>query len=270
MGAFAILQRRPLYSVFSGKKPAERYNANMSGILSLQVLYEDNHLIVVFKPAGVLVQPASPKILSQGGGDKMREPTLMDEVKKYLKEKYKKPGNVFLGLVHRLDRPVSGIILFAKTSKGAARISEQIREREISKTYHALVEGEIKPSSGTLKHFLIKDEKNKIARVSKKEGEGDFAELDYETVKTNGARTLLKINLKTGRFHQIRIQLSTAGHPIFGDKKYSAKEALSDGAIALCATELTFETATPSASSGQATETKTIKIDYPKGWDSLL
>ncbi len=221
----------------------------------LEILYEDNHLIAVFKPAGLLVQ-----------GDITGEPTLMDEVKKYLKEKYKKPGNVFLGLVHRLDRPVSGIVLFAKTSKGAARVSEQIREREMRKTYHALVKGEIKPPKGTLKNFLIKDEEKRIAIVSK-EGEGDFAELDYETVKTNGKFSLLNINLKTGRFHQIRVQLSAVGHPIVGDKKYGAKDTLSDGAIALCATELTFETATPSASSGQATETKTIKIDWPKEWD---
>lgn len=227
--------------------------------LWLQVLYEDNHLIAVFKPAGVLVQGDKPV------GERS-EPTLMDEVKEYLKEKYKKPGNVFLGLVHRLDRPVSGIILFAKTSKGAARISEQIREREMRKTYHAMVEGEIKPPRGTLKNFLIKDEKNKIARISNPPaggGEGDYAELDYETVKTNGARTLLKINLKTGRFHQIRAQLSAAGHPIVGDLKYGAKEKLPDKSIALCATELSFVTATTG-------ETKTIKIDYPDGWDSLL
>lgn len=240
---------------------------------SLKILYEDNHLIAVFKPAGVLVQGDKPV------GER-REPTLMDEVKKYLKEKYKKQGNVFLGLVHRLDRPVSGIVLFAKTSKGAARISEQIRERKISKIYHAVVEGEIKPSSGTLTHFLKKDEEKRIAIISK-EGTGDLAELDYKTVKTNGKFSLLKINLKTGRFHQIRAQLAAVGHPIAGDIKYGfvspkqnaktdASKSFPDKSIALCATELSFETATPSASSGQATETKTLKIDYPKEWDSLL
>lgn len=235
---------------FSGQKFIERYNANMSDTLSLQVLYEDNHLIAVFKPAGLLVQ-----------GDITGEPTLMDEIKEYLKEKYKKPGNVFLGLVHRLDRPVSGIVLFAKTSKGASRISEQIREREMHKTYHAIAEGEIKPSRGTLKHFLIKDEEKRIARIST-DGIGDYAELDYETVKTNGTRTLLKINLKTGRFHQIRAQLSAVGHPVVGDVKYGASKSFPDKSIALCATELTFETATTS-------ETKTIKIDYPKEWEEL-
>lgn len=229
----------------------------------LKIFYEDNHLIAVFKPAGVLVQGDKPV------GERS-EPTLMDEVKEYLKAKYKKPGNVFLGLVHRLDRPVSGIILFAKTSKGAARISKQIRERETKKIYHAVIEGRINPTSGTLKHFLKKDEENRIAQISK-EGEGDYAELDYETIKSGETRSLLKINLKTGRFHQIRIQLSTAGHPIVGDKKYSAKEALPDGAIALCATELTFQTATaPTLGSDGVGETKTIKIDYPEGWDGLL
>lgn len=234
----------------------------------LKILYEDNHLIAVFKPAGLLVQPASPKTLSRGGGDITREATLMDEVKEYLKEKYKKPGNVFLGLVHRLDRPVSGIILFAKTSKGAARISEQIRERKIRKIYHAVVGGELQPASGTLKDFLKKDEEKRIAIISKK-GAGDLAELDYETVKTNGKFSLLKINLKTGRFHQIRAQLATIGYPIAGDKKYGAKDTLPDGAIALCATELSFETTT-SPAAGQATEIKTIKIDWPKEWEKLF
>jgi len=226
---------------------------------TLKILYEDNHLVAVFKPAGVLVQPAEQK-----------SPSLMDEVKKYLKEKYNKPGNVFLGLVHRLDRPVSGIVLFAKTSKGAARISEQIREREMRKIYHAVIEGTIEPPNGALKNFLKKDEKRKMATISKSgevdstgSPQGDSAELDYETVETNGKFSLLKIELKTGRFHQIRAQLSAAGHPIVGDVKYKAKERLPDRAIALCATELTFETATTG-------ETKTIGINYPDGWRKLL
>ena len=219
--------------------------------LKLEILYEDNHLIAVFKPAGVLVQPAEQK-----------GPSLMGQVKKYLKEKYKKPGNVFLGLVHRLDRPVSGIILFAKTSKGAARISEQIREREMRKIYHAVVDGQMKSPSGTLRNFLKKDEEKRIAKIVK-EREGDLAELDYETVKTNGKISLLKIELKTGRFHQIRVQLSAIGHPIVGDKKYGSKEQLSNGSIALCATELTFETATTG-------ETKKIGIDWPEGWREFL
>ncbi|KKS25033.1 MAG: hypothetical protein A2736_00625 [Candidatus Yanofskybacteria bacterium RIFCSPHIGHO2_01_FULL_41_27] len=223
--------------------------------LKLEILYEDNHLIAVFKPAGVLVQGNRPV------GER-NEPTLMDEVKEYLKEKYKKPGNVFLGLVHRLDRPVSGIILFAKTSKGAARISEQIREREMRKIYHAVVDGQMKSPSGTLRNFLKKDEEKRIAKIVK-EREGDLAELDYETVKTNGKISLLKIELKTGRFHQIRVQLSAIGHPIVGDKKYGSKEQLSNGSIALCATELTFETATTG-------ETKKIGIDWPEGWREFL
>lgn len=249
---------------------------------SLKILYEDNHLIAVFKPAGVLVQGDKPV-------GEQREPTLMDEVKKYLKEKYKKPGNVFLGLVHRLDRPVSGIILFAKTSKGAARISEQIRERKMSKIYHAVIEGRINPTSGKLKSFLKKDEEKRIAIISK-EGEvdstgsprGDYAELDYETIKSGETRSLLKINLKTGRFHQIRAQLAAIGHPIVGDIKYGfvspkqnakadASKSFPDKSIALCATELTFQTATaPTLGSDGAGEIKTIRINYPDNWRKLF
>src|SRR3989344_3355608 len=223
--------------------------------LKLEILYEDNHLIAVFKPAGVLVQGNRPV------GER-NEPTLMDEVKEYLKEKYKKPGNVFLGLVHRLDRPVSGIILFAKTSKGAARISEQIREREMRKIYHAVVDGQMKSPSGTLRNFLKKDEEKRIAKIVK-EREGDLAELDYETVKTNGKISLLKIELKTGRFHQIRVQLSAIGHPIVGDSKYGSKIKYKDGQIALSAVGLAFKTATTD-------EIKNIKIDYPKEFEVEL
>lgn len=229
--------------------------------MSLKILYEDNHLIAVFKPAGLLVQ-----------GNITGEPTLMDEVKEYLKEKYKKPGNVFLGLVHRLDRPVSGVILFAKTSKGAARISEQIRERKMSKIYHAVIEGRINPTSGKLKNFLKKDEGKRIAIISDTPQEGFMrAVLYYKTVLAADRYSLLAIRLETGRFHQIRIQLSTAGHPIVGDKKYGAKEALPDGAIALCATELTFQTATaPTLRSDGAGEIKTIRINYPDNWRKLF
>lgn len=233
--------------------------------LALKILYEDNHLIAVFKPAGVLVQGDKPV------GERS-EPTLMDEVKEYLKAKYKKPGNVFLGLVHRLDRPVSGIILFAKTSKGAARISEQIRERKMSKIYHAVVGGELQPASGTLKHFLKKDEQRKIAIISDTPQEGFMrAVLYYKTVLAADRYSLLAIRLETGRFHQIRAQLSAVGHPIVGDKKYGAKDALLDRSIALCATELTFQTATaPTLGSDGAGETKTIRINYPDNWRKLF
>lgn len=221
--------------------------------MSFRILYEDNHIIAVYKPAGVLVQPDAPSGTS-----------LMDNVKKYLKEKYKKPGNVFLGLVHRLDRNVSGIVLFAKTSKGAARLSEQFRNNEIRKVYHAVVEGKISPPNGSLIHYLKKDEEKRLAIVSDLPKSGyDRSELKYETVKSNDERTLIKINLITGRFHQIRAQLSAVGYPIVGDKKYGAKFKMSDSMIALCATEIEFKTATTG-------EVKKIRIDNPPSWDELL
>ena len=196
----------------------------------MEVLYEDNHLIAVFKPAGVLVQ-----------GDETGDKCLMDDAKKYLKEKYKKPGNVFLGLLHRLDRPVSGIVLFAKTSKGAARLSEQIRNRTVQKVYHALVEGKFKNKSGALVNYLWKDKEKNFVKVFDEPVDGALrAELDYEVADGN----VVKIKLKTGRPHQIRAQLAHIGHPIVGDVKYGSKTKYKDGQIALCATEFSFETAT--------------------------
>ncbi len=194
--------------------------------MDLKVLYEDNHLIAVFKPVGVLTQ-----------GDITGDRCLMDEVKSYLKEKYKKPGNVFLGLLHRLDRPASGIVLFAKTSKGASRLSEQFRNRTIEKTYHALVLGRPKQNKGNLVDFLKKGDTGKPKR----------AELDYEVISSGGKYSLLKINLKTGRFHQIRNQLELLGHPIVRQ----------DRNICLCATSISFKLATKD-------ETKTITIPIPK------
>jgi 23S rRNA pseudouridine1911/1915/1917 synthase len=226
-------------------------------IMALEVLYEDNHIIAVYKPAGLLVQ-----------GDKTGDESLMDRVAEYLKDKYKKQGNVFLGLVHRLDRNVSGIVLFAKTSKGAARLSEQFRNNEIKKIYFAVVEGKISPASGDLVHYLKKDEERRIALVSNSPKTGyDRSELEYKTIKSNGKYVLVKINLKTGRFHQIRAQLSAVGHPVVGDKKYlpagRQAEHLKDNSIALCATEIEFKTATTDA-------IKTIKVDYPKEWNKFV
>ncbi|MDP3792191.1 MAG: RNA pseudouridine synthase [bacterium] len=218
-----------------------------------KVLYEDNHIIAVYKPAGLLTQPDS-------SGDR----SLMDEVKKYLKDKNKKPGNAFLGLVHRLDRNVFGIVLFGKTSKGASRLSEQFRNHEIKKIYHAVVEGELTPKNGKLIHFSKKDEAQRKAIVLDLPKEGyDKMELDYEVIRSNKKYSLVKINLKTGRFHQIRAQFSAIGHPIVGDKKYKAKDELSGGLITLCATEVEFKMATTD-------EIKNIKIDYPKEWLSYF
>jgi len=225
-------------------------------INNMKVLYEDNHLIAIYKPAGVLVQ--------KGDRPGLDDNTLYWQVKMFLKERDKKPGNVFLGILHRLDRNVSGVVLFAKTSKGAARLSEQIREREISKTYHAVVVGQPKPDHGTLRNFISKDQIVRKAMIS---DSGDEAILHYETVRSNDNYSLLKIKLETGRFHQIRIQLSEMGNPIVGDTKYLpiGRQAvhLPDNSLALCATELRFITATTN-------EPVSISIPYPSEWDMFI
>ncbi|MFA5412984.1 MAG: RNA pseudouridine synthase [Patescibacteria group bacterium] len=221
--------------------------------MKLNVLYEDNHLIVVEKPAGMLVQ-----------GDKTGDPCLMDEVKKYLKEKYKKPGNVFLGLVHRLDRPVGGVVLFAKTSKGASRLSAQFRERAVEKYYYAVVLGKMKEVNGTIVSFLKKDENKNIVEVFDREVVGaKQAELFWEVEKAGAKNTLLKIKLGTGRAHQIRAQLASVGYPVLGDVKYGADEPLPDKSIALFSASLTFLSATGGKS-------ETIELPWPKVWEKYL
>jgi 23S rRNA pseudouridine1911/1915/1917 synthase len=217
--------------------------------MNIKILYEDNHIIAVVKPAGVLTQ-----------GDKSGEESLMDMVKNYLKEKYKKPGNVFLGLVHRLDKPVQGIVLFGKTSKGASRLSEQFRNHEIEKIYYAIVIGKPKENIGTLINFLSKDEKVLKAKDNQN---GKESILYYETVKSNNKYSLLKIKLETGKFHQIRAQLSLAEFPILGDAKYGALEWENKNSIALCAIEISFR---------MATEDKIInlKIPLPEEWEKYL
>ena len=228
----------------------------------LAILYEDNHIIAVFKPAGVLSQ-----------GDNTGDPSIFDDVKKYLKEKYKKPGNVFLGLVHRLDRPVSGIILFAKTSKGASRLSEQFRNHAIQKTYHGIVEGKPAMERGDIKgkvkkiSFFAEGFSNKsdqqILEEIKRATKTRTAELSYEVIKSNQKYSLVKIKPKTGRFHQIRIQMAQMGNPILGDVKHGAKKILPDKSIALCATNISYKT---------ATEDKIINlsVDLPENWQKYL
>ncbi|OGH67000.1 MAG: hypothetical protein A3B90_02000 [Candidatus Magasanikbacteria bacterium RIFCSPHIGHO2_02_FULL_41_13] len=228
--------------------------------MDVNILYEDNHIIAVYKPAGMLVQ-----------GDYSGDPTLMDEVKYFLKQKYNKPGNVFLGMVHRLDRPVSGIVIFGKTSKGAARLSEQIRNHTIQKIYHCLVIGTPKQPHGTLIHYLKKDTDKNFVKVYDTPAEGALrAELEYEVLESKNGKTLIKIQLKTGRPHQIRTQLAHIACPIVGDIKYGAPtqiEIETNGekhtVLALCATSLTFKLAT-------LDEKKTIEIDIPKEWESYL
>ena len=197
----------------------------------LKVIYEDNHIIVVEK---------TPNIPSQA--DKTGDVDMLSIVKQYIKEKYNKPGNVYLGLVHRLDRPVGGVMVFAKTSKAAGRLSEQVRDKVFKKNYLTVVDGKIENKVGTLEDYLYKDERNNISRVVNKDKKNaKFAKLDYEVLAYNVVKdlTLLKINLHTGRHHQIRVQLANFGHSIFGDQKYGTRGKGKQ--IALWAYELTIK-----------------------------
>lgn len=196
----------------------------------LKVIYEDNHIIVVEK---------IPNVPSQS--DKTGDIDMLTMVKQYIKEKYNKPGNVYLGLVHRLDRPVGGIMIFAKTSKAASRLSDQVREKVFKKKYLAVVDGKIENKSGTLEDYLYKDERNNISKVVNKDKKNaKLAKLDYDVVKYDEVKklSLVKVNLHTGRHHQIRVQLSNFGHSIFGDQKYGTRGQGKQ--IALWAYELTI------------------------------
>ena len=193
-----------------------------------QILYEDNHLLVVVKPANMPVCPDSSK-----------DEDLLTILKNYLKEKYHKPGNVYLGLIHRLDRPVAGIMVFAKTSKAAERLTKQIQEKKITKTYYAVVYGKLK-NNDTLNDYLIKDEKNNTSYITTKE-KGKLSTLTYQVVKTVDNLNLVKINLLTGRHHQIRVQFSSRNNPLYGDHKYNPFVKSNDKSnIALIAKTLSF------------------------------
>jgi len=188
------------------------------------VIYEDNHLLVVEKKINIPVQADDSKDLD-----------LLTLLKKYIKEKYKKEGNVYLGLVHRLDRPVGGVMVFAKTSKCASRLSEQIRKLEFKKTYYAVVEGKINPK-GTFKDKLLKNSKTNMVTVNEK---GKEAILNYELVDYKDNYSLVKINLITGRSHQIRVQFSYHGYPLYGDQRYNKNSKVGQQ-IALFSDSVTF------------------------------
>lgn len=198
----------------------------------MKILYEDNHLIAVRKRVGDIVQ-----------GDKTGDVPLSDMVKNFLKDKYQKPGNVYLGVVHRLDRPVSGIVLFAKTSKALPRLNKMFAEHKgVKKTYLAIVANKPSQPQGTLTHWLTRQEKNNTARAYDREVPGSKkAVLDYELIASGDKYHLLEIHLHTGRHHQIRCQLAKIGCPIKGDLKYGAPRSNPDGSISLHARTLTLE-----------------------------
>ncbi len=197
---------------------------------NLQVLYEDNHLIAINKRAGDIVQ-----------GDKTGDTPLSEVVKNYLKHKYNKPGNVYLGVAHRLDRPTTGIVVFAKTSKALPRLNKLFAEKDAKKTYWAIVKKMPKKEEDTLIHWLKRNPKqNKSYANIKEVPDSKKAILDYRLIKKLDRHFLLEINLKTGRHHQIRSQLSAIGCPIRGDLKYGADRSNKDGSIHLHARSLSF------------------------------
>ncbi len=197
----------------------------------LEVLYEDNHCLAVVKPAGMLTM-----------GDATGDRALDDLAKAYLAQKYAKPGAVFLGIVQRLDRPVSGVVLFARTSKAAGRLAEQFRTRVVEKCYRAVVSGTVPSDTGTLHDWLVKDEATNRSRRTAPHAPGSReCRLSYQRLASAEGHTLLEIRPETGRSHQIRVQLAGAGWPIVGDAKYGNREPFEEGAIALHARSLAFQ-----------------------------
>ena len=197
---------------------------------NLQVLFEDNHILIVNKRAGDITQ-----------GDKTGDKPLSEVLKEYVKDKYNKPGNVFIGTVHRLDRPTSGIVIFARTSKALERLNKMLRDKVIQKTYWAIVKNQPKVKTDTLTNFLKKDSKKNKSFVYKKEIEGSKkATLHFKVIQKLDNYSLLEVDLETGRHHQIRTQLSHIGSPIKGDLKYGFDRSNKDGSISLHARKINF------------------------------
>lgn len=196
----------------------------------LEVLYEDNHLLVVNKPA----------LLPTMGVDSSR-PSLLSVAKEYVRDKYNKPGNVYLGVVSRLDAPVTGVVLLARTSKAASRLAEAFRNRAVQKMYWAVVNGRPDPSKGTLEHYLRKDERHRKMHVTNAgAADAQWARLQYEVRAEQGDLSLVEVQLETGRKHQIRVQLAKLGHPVLGDRKYGSADPFPAG-IALHSRRLQLE-----------------------------
>ena len=195
----------------------------------IRILYEDNHLLGVLKPGGLLTQ-----------GDRTGDVTALALAKSYLKDKYKKPGNVFVGLVHRIDRPVSGVLLFARTSKAASRLSKEFHARRVAKTYLAVALGRVASSGGELVSWIERDHKRARA-AGQPSAKAKEAVLDFRVLDRRGGFSLLELKPRTGRHHQIRVQLAGISHPIVGDMKYGAAEPLEDKTIALHAARLSVK-----------------------------
>lgn len=196
----------------------------------IKIIHEDNHILVVEKPVNIPTQE-----------DQTGDADLLGILKEDIKQRHHKPGNVYLGLVHRLDRPVGGIMVFARTSKAASRLSEQIRSRGFEKTYLAVVRGRLEKSKAELRHYLLKDKKTNLVSVVNGSIEGaKEAVLDYEVLDSKDGLSLVKVNLRTGRSHQIRVQFSTIGHPLYGDQKYGAEVNKPGEQIALWSAQIAF------------------------------
>ena len=210
-----------------------------------RIIYEDNHLIAVTKRSGEIVQ-----------GDKTGDKPLSEEIKSYLKTKYKKPGNVFLGTIHRLDRPTSGIVLFAKTSKSLSRMNELFKNKKVQKTYYAITEDMPNKAKGVITSLLKKNQKQNKSYITKLD-DGKKSELEYELIEKLQNYFLIKVKPKTGRHHQIRVQLSSIGCKIKGDVKYGAKRANKDKSICLHSYSISFVHPVKN-------ELINLKCDFPK------
>ena len=216
-----------------------------------RIIFIDNHLIAVTKPAGLLTQP-----------DRNAGESLIDQTRQWIKEKYNKPNNIFLGLVHRLDRNVSGVVLFARTSKAASRLSKQFREGTPKKHYRAIVLGKLKEEHTTLVHYLRKEKSLRATVFPRETPTAKRSELSYEVINSLENKSLLEVSLSTGRFHQIRAQMAFIGHPIIGDVKYGAPEPLPNQEITLYAHKLVF-------SHPVSNEEITLTAPAPKTWEQF-
>jgi len=201
-----------------------------ASVPELVVLHEDNHVLAVDKPAGLLSQ-----------ADLTGDLDVLTLARRMIKLRDAKPGNVYLGLVHRLDRPVAGVMILAKTSKAAARLSRQLRDRAMRKTYRAVVEGSPEPGEAELRHRLVRDRDARRTRVASPDETAREAVLGYRVLASRGDASLVEVDLVTGLPHQIRAQLAAAGHPVFGDRKYGGARRVADGRVALHARSIEFE-----------------------------